>query len=168
MRALVEEHCGSPVVEAESQDAGFTPGFASVLTCADGSRHFVKAASVKAQQMFAHSYREEARKLAALPPETPAARLLWVHDDDEWVVLGIEYVEGGRRDRPWRRPSWTPRWQRWAGPPTYSPLRRRSWSWTRFAEEFAPLPGFWEQVRATHPGLAHADEAAALAAGSRR
>ena len=74
-----------------------------MLTCADGSRHFVKAASVKAQKMFAHSYREEARKLDALPPETPAARLLWVHDDDEWVVLGIEYVEGRAPRRPWRR-----------------------------------------------------------------
>ena len=37
----------------QSQGAGFTPGFASVLTCADGSRHFVKAASLKAQRMFA-------------------------------------------------------------------------------------------------------------------
>jgi len=75
VRAIVEDHCDSAVVEAESQDAGFTPGFASVLTCIDGSRHFVKAASVKAQRMFAHSYREEARKLADLPPATPAAPL---------------------------------------------------------------------------------------------
>ena len=41
--------------------SGFTPGFASVLVCEDGSRHFVKAASVKAQRLFADSYREEAR-----------------------------------------------------------------------------------------------------------
>ena len=36
-------------------------------TCEDGSRHFVKAASRRAQRMFAEAYREEARKLAALP-----------------------------------------------------------------------------------------------------
>ena len=50
-----------------SQGGGFTPGFASVLTCADGSKHFVKAASARAQRPFADSYREEARKLLVLP-----------------------------------------------------------------------------------------------------
>ena len=49
---------GSPVIDAASAGTGFTPGFASVLVCEDGSRHFVKAASVKAQRMFAESYRE--------------------------------------------------------------------------------------------------------------
>ena len=81
------------MVDAASQGGGFTPGFASVLTCSDGSRHFVKAASTKAQKLFAGSYREEARKLQALPPGVPAPRLLWLLDDD-WVVLGIEHVEG--------------------------------------------------------------------------
>ena len=94
LRAYVERRCGSPVVEAISQTSGFTPGFASVLVCEDGSRHFVKAASVKAQRMFADSYREEGRKLAALPASVPAPRLLWMLDDD-WVVLGIEHVEAG-------------------------------------------------------------------------
>ena len=93
LRAYIERKCGSPVVEAETQDAGFTPGFASVLTCEDGSRHFVKAASVKAQRLFAESYREEARKLTALPESVAAPRLLWMLDDD-WVVLGLEYVDG--------------------------------------------------------------------------
>ena len=101
VRALVEQHCGSPVVDAVSQGGGFTPGFASVLTCADGSKHFVKAASAKAQRMFADSYREEARKLRALPASVPAPRLLWVEDGD-WVVLETEYVEARAPRRPWR------------------------------------------------------------------
>ncbi|MBC2934157.1 phosphotransferase family protein [Nocardioides sp. zg-1228] len=101
LRAWIERTCGSPVASAISQTSGFTPGFASVLVCEDGSRHFVKAASVKAQRMFADSYREEARKLAALPPEVPAPRLLW-HLDDDWVVLGIEYVAARTPERPWR------------------------------------------------------------------
>ncbi len=88
VRALIEERIGTPVAEARSQTSGFTPGFASVLVGADGSHHFVKAASVKAQRMFAESYREEARKLAALPASTLAPRLLWTHDDADWVVLG--------------------------------------------------------------------------------
>ena len=51
--------------------------------------------------MFADSYREEARKLAALPADVPAPRLLW-HLDDDWVVLGIEYVAARAPHRPWR------------------------------------------------------------------
>ena len=67
----------------------------------DGSRHFVKAASVKAQRTVADAYREEARKLGALPAGAPAPRLLWTHEDD-WVVLGLEYVESRQPRRPWR------------------------------------------------------------------
>ena len=102
LRSWIERKCGSPVVSAISQTSGFTPGFASVLVCEDGSRHFVKAASVKAQRMFADSYREEARKLVALPAAVPAPRLLWQLDDD-WVVLGIEYVAVRAPRRPWQQ-----------------------------------------------------------------
>jgi hypothetical protein len=102
LRAYIDRKCGSPVVSAISQTSGFTPGFASVLVCEDGSRHFVKAASVKAQRVFADSYREEARKLAALPAAVPAPRLLW-HLDDDWVVLGIEYVAARAPRRPWQQ-----------------------------------------------------------------
>ncbi|MEV7431097.1 hypothetical protein AB0N29_15890 [Nocardioides sp. NPDC092400] len=101
VRDLVAQRCGSPVVGARSQTSGFTPGFASVLTCEDGSRHFVKAASVVAQRAFAESYREEARALGALPAAVPAPSLRWSHDDD-WVVLGIEHVEHVTPPRPWR------------------------------------------------------------------
>lgn len=103
VRALVERRCGSPVVEAASQGAGFTPGFASVLTCEDGSVHFVKAASMRAQRPFAESYREEARKLRVLPAGVPAPPLLWTHADDDWVLLGIERVAGRHPTRPWTR-----------------------------------------------------------------
>lgn len=101
IRSLVEGHLGSPVTEAVSQGGGFTPGFASVLQCEDGSTHFVKAASTKAQRMFAESYREEVRKLGLLPAATPAPRLLWAEDDGEWVVLSTEYVDGRAPSRPW-------------------------------------------------------------------
>jgi len=89
------------VVDAESQGGGFTPGFASVLVCEDGSRHFVKAASNVAQRPFAESYREEARKLSALPESVPAPSLRW-YDDGDWVVLGLEYVDAHAPARPWR------------------------------------------------------------------
>ena len=101
IRSEVERRIGGPVTDAVSQTGGFTPGFASVLTCADGSRHFVKAASTIAQRMFADAYREEARKLELLPDGVPAPRLRWLHDADDWVVLGLEYVEGRAPQRPW-------------------------------------------------------------------
>lgn len=169
VRTLVEERCGSAVEHAESATAGFTPGFASVLTCADGSKHFVKAASVKAQRAIAASYREEARKLGALPPSVRAPRLLWSHDDDDWVVLGIEYVEGSNPSRPWRQTdldacldaiemataALTP-------PPAGLALGS-------FADEFAALPSYWQELRDTAPSLPgfaeHADGAARLAEG---
>ncbi|WP_338089642.1 hypothetical protein [Nocardioides lijunqiniae] len=164
VRALVERRCGSPVVDARSQGAGFTPGFASVLTCEDGTRHFVKAASAKAQRMFAHSYREEARKLAALPRDAPAPRLLWVHDADDWVVLGLEHVQARNPRRPWRAADLEA---------SVAMLGRAAEVLTPappalggdvFSVEFADFPGCWDHVRATRPDLPHLEEAAALAA----
>ncbi|MDN5745910.1 MAG: hypothetical protein L0H31_12395 [Nocardioidaceae bacterium] len=101
VRAHIESRLGAPVEAAASQGGGFTPGFAAVLTCTDGSHHFVKAASVTAQRVFAESYREEARKLRALPPATPAPRLLWTDEVDDWFLLGIEYVAARAPQRPW-------------------------------------------------------------------
>lgn len=103
VRSLVEEHLGAAVVGAESCDAGFTPGFASVLTGANGATQFVKAANRKAQRAFATAYAEEGRKLALLGAggvPIPAPRLLWRHDDD-WVVLGFEAFPGRPPERPW-------------------------------------------------------------------
>jgi hypothetical protein len=161
VRAGIEQRCGSPVVEAASQGAGFTPGFASVLTCADGSRHFVKAASTAAQRAFAASYREEAHKLRALPDGVPAPRLLWAMDGD-WVVLGLEHVESRAPHRPWRRDELDrclDALEEVADLLTPAP---EGLSLERVEVELAGWPAFWEQVRATRD-LPHADEAAALA-----
>ena len=101
LRRLVEERCGAPVLAAESIEAGFTPGMASVLTCADGSQHFVKVASRRAQRAYAASYAEEVRQLRALPPSAPAPALLWVEDDSEWIVFSTEHVDAAPVSRPW-------------------------------------------------------------------
>ena len=164
VRELIVSHCGSPVVSAESRNAGYTPGFASVLTCEDGSKHFVKAASVKAQKLFAHSYREEARKLAALPEGLPAPRLQWLHDGDDWVVLGFEYVEGRNPRRPWR-PA-----QLEACLDTIEVIADRltpapaELELDSIVDEFAGWPAYWDHLGEHHPELTHVDEAAALAA----
>ena len=168
LRALIERRCGSPVASAQSQGAGFTPGFASVLTCEDGSRHFVKAASQKAQRMFAEAYREEARKLAALPADAPAPRLLWTHDADDWMVLGIEYVEARQPGRPWRAEDLDRCLAMTAAMADALTPAPPELALPSFAEEYADWPALWGRLRTAAPDLpalaAHADEAAALAA----
>jgi Phosphotransferase enzyme family len=162
VRSGVEQRCGSPVVEAVSQGGGYTPGFASVLTCADGSQHFVKAASTAAQRIFAASYREEGRKLRALPGDVPAPRLLWMIDGD-WVVLGLEYVDARAPRRPWR-PDELDRCldaledvaDRLTPVPDGLAVHPMS-------VEMEGLPAFWDDLRAA-ADRPHAEEAAALAA----
>jgi hypothetical protein len=164
VRELIEGRCGSPVVDAASQGSGFTPGFASVLTCADGSRHFVKAAAAKGQRMFAHSYREEARKLASLPSSVPAPRLLWSYDED-WVVLGLEYVEAANPQRPWpadELDACLDALEETADLLTPPPPGLDE---ERIVDDFAAMPGHWGHLRETRPGLPHLDEAAELARG---
>ncbi|WP_299051595.1 phosphotransferase [uncultured Nocardioides sp.] len=165
LRDLVARRLGSAVVHAASCGGGFTPGMASVLTCEDGTRHFVKAASVKAQREFAAAYAEEARRLALLPPGVPAPRLRWWHRDEDWVVLAIEHVPGVPAPRPWTDDDLdraldaleecahllTP------APPGLAPAT--------FAEEMTGAVAAWAGVRHDLPGLAeHAAEAARLAA----
>ncbi|MCW2755583.1 MAG: hypothetical protein JWQ32_2994 [Marmoricola sp.] len=102
VRALVEDELGSPVVRAESKMSGFTPGFASILTGADGSQVFVKAASKVAQAEIAASYTEEIRKLVLLGDAIPSPALQWFSKDEAWVLLGFEAVTARQPRRPWR------------------------------------------------------------------
>lgn len=103
LRRVIEERLGDQVTEADSCDAGFTPGFASVLRTAGGDRVFVKAASKAAQRPVAASYAEEARKTRLLDGLVPAPALRWVIDDEAWVVLAYDAVDGSPPKRPWRR-----------------------------------------------------------------
>jgi hypothetical protein len=163
VRERIEEHCGSSVTSAVTQGGGFTPGFASVLTCEDGSRHFVKAASSAAQRMFAESYREEARKLRELPLEAPAPRLLWSEDGD-WVVLGLEYVEARAPVRPWREADLAAcldALETVAEVLTPAPTGLRL---VPLSDELGEWPAYWQHLSETRD-LPHADAAAALAAG---
>lgn len=164
VRAAVEGKLGSAVVAAESRTSGFTPGFASVLSTEAGSRAFVKAASTKAQRPFAEAYREEARKVAALPAVAPAARLEWTLDVEDWFVLCLEHVESRQPHRPWPpadldaaldalevvADELTP-------PPAALEL-------DTLAKEFAGFPGLWDYLRIRRRDLDHLEEAAALAA----
>lgn len=167
IRALVAERCRIEVAEVDLQGAGFTPGFAAVITGTDRSRHFVKAASVVAQRPFAEAYRQEARVLAALPAGTPAPRLRWQHADSAWVVLGLEHVPSRQPARPWTHADLDATLDGLEVvadllDPAPPKLRLRT-----FVDEFADLPAMWHDLGPRGvdvPGLdQHASDAATLA-----
>lgn len=162
LRDLIERRCGSPVVAAHTRNRGFTPGFASVLECEDGSRHFVKAASLRAQGVFATAYREEARKLQALPAGIPAPGLLWSYDG-EWVALGISHIDGRHPARPWTAPdldACLDALEEVASQLTPAP---EALALDPAAEDLASFLTCWDHVRVLHPALPHLEEAVALA-----
>jgi aminoglycoside phosphotransferase (APT) family kinase protein len=161
LRRLVEERLGSPVVTADSAGAGFTPGLASVLTGADGRRVFVKAANKKAQRPFAEAYAAELRTLRMLPDGLPVPRLLWSHEDDLWVVLALEHVDGPNPARPWHTAeldACLDTLETLAGRLTPAPMPLHT-----FGEDFAHFLDGWGHVRATAPDWPHLEEAIALA-----
>lgn len=92
---------GARVVTAETQPHGFSPGLAARLLLDDGRRVFVKAVSEAANPDTPGIHRQEARVLAAMPPAIPAPRLLWAYDDQGWVALGLEDVDGRHPHEPW-------------------------------------------------------------------
>lgn len=89
-------------VEAEVMaTSGFSPGFAGVLELADGHQVFVKAVSPEQNAHSPELARQEIRAAAAIPESVPAPRLLWSHDDGDWVLLGFEAVTGRSPELPW-------------------------------------------------------------------
>lgn len=101
VRAAVEEILGDRVVEAVSQSGGYSPGTADRVRTDAGRRAFVKAVSPAQNDRSPHLHRTEARIAAALPPHTPAPRLLGSHDDGDWVALVFTDVEGRHPATPW-------------------------------------------------------------------
>ncbi|WP_144127179.1 phosphotransferase [Catellatospora sichuanensis] len=103
VRTQVETILGDRVVEAVSQQGGFSPGTADRVRTAAGRRAFVKAVSPAQNERTVQLHRQEAVVSGALPPDVPAPRLLGCHDDGEWIALVLEDVEGRHPTTPWIR-----------------------------------------------------------------
>lgn len=101
VRDAVSAIVGGPVVAAESQSGGFSPGTADRIRTADGRRAFVKAVSSAQNEQSPGMHRREAVVAAALPESVPAPGFLGVHDDGDWVALVLEDVEGRHPTTPW-------------------------------------------------------------------
>jgi hypothetical protein len=101
VRQLIESRFGGSVVEAVTQRGGFSPGLAARVKLDDGRRFFVKAVSEAANPDTPHIHRSEARIVAALPASAPVPRFLWSFDEDGWVALCFEDVDGRHPSEPW-------------------------------------------------------------------
>ncbi|SEC82611.1 Phosphotransferase enzyme family protein [Nocardioides exalbidus] len=98
VRSWVEGVLGSPVVSVAEQVGGMSPGCATRLTCADGTRAFVKAVGDDLNPDTPNLFRREAAVLSHLGEHRLWARLLASYDDGAWVALLIEDVEGRHPD----------------------------------------------------------------------
>ena len=98
VRAWVAESLGSPVVAVAEQVGGMSPGCATRVTCADGTRAFVKAVGAELNPDTPGLFRREVGVLGALGDHELWARLLASYDDGAWVALLIEDVDGRHPD----------------------------------------------------------------------
>jgi hypothetical protein len=101
VRAEVEQLIGGPVIKTQNCPGGFSPGFASRLTLADGRRVFVKAMDADTWPLEAIPHRTEARVAAALPSTVPAPQFLGIFDDGHWTALAFEDIDGTQPPQPW-------------------------------------------------------------------
>jgi aminoglycoside phosphotransferase (APT) family kinase protein len=107
VRAVIEQVCGSRVVEAKDQPGGFSPGMAARIRCDDGTRWFVKAATSEVNPDTPELHRQEAKVLAGLDRlisvnHLPVPRLRGTVESGPWFALIADEVPGSQPELPWR------------------------------------------------------------------
>lgn len=123
VRDWVEQELGSTVVEAVTQPGGMSPGCAARLRLADGARVFVKAVGSNLNPRTPGLHRSEVRVLRSLPPVGYRAPLRAAYDDDDWVAMILDDVQG-------RHPNWS----------DASDIARVASAVERQTEELTPAP----------------------------
>ena len=99
VRAWVEQTLGAPVVGTAEQIGGMSPGCATRLRCADGTRAFVKAVGPELNALTPGLFRHEVTVLEHIGTDPLWASLLASYDEpDGWVALLMEDVEGRHPD----------------------------------------------------------------------
>ncbi|MFE9958355.1 phosphotransferase family protein [Micromonospora sp. NPDC005299] len=98
--ALAARLGGSPVT-VRPAGAGFTRGFAAVLTGPAGEPVFVKAAALAEQRHLVDWYAHEAAVLARLPAGLPVPRPRWALTEAGWYALALDAIDGHTPRLPW-------------------------------------------------------------------
>ncbi|MEV4538182.1 phosphotransferase [Asanoa sp. NPDC049518] len=114
LRAAIEDRLGAPVVAASPAGAGFTTGFAALLSTAAGDQVFVKAARSADQRHLCDWYAHEALVSAVLPAAVRAPRPLWTLATPDFFVLCAEAVPGHTPALPWSPTELTATLDTWA------------------------------------------------------
>jgi Phosphotransferase enzyme family len=98
VRVWVDETLGSPVVSGVDQVGGMSPGCATRVVCGDGSRAFVKAVGAELNPDTPNLFRREVLVLELLGRHELWAGLLASYDEDGWVALLLDDVDGRHPD----------------------------------------------------------------------
>lgn len=98
VRDWVDDLLGSPVVSTAEQVGGMSPGNATRVVCADGTRAFVKAVGDELNPLSPNIYRREVTVLSLLGRDDLWAALLGSYDAEGWVALVLEDIEGVHPD----------------------------------------------------------------------
>jgi len=98
VRTWVDATLGSPVMVTHEQVGGMSPGCATRVVCADGTRAFVKAVGADLNPDTPDLFRRESAVLELLGSHKLWADLIASCDDGEWVALVLEDVEGTHPD----------------------------------------------------------------------
>lgn len=101
VRQGIAEVLGAPVIRAESQAGGFSPGIADRVRTSTGRRAFVKAVSPDQNPDSPAIHRREADYLAALPTSSRLSKLIGRYDDGFWIAMVMEEVDGACPPVPW-------------------------------------------------------------------
>ncbi|MFE9692896.1 aminoglycoside phosphotransferase family protein [Micromonospora sp. NPDC005806] len=101
LRDAVAARLGGTPTAVRVAGAGFTRGFAAVLTGPDGDRVFVKAAALAGQRHLVDWYAHEAAILARLPAGLPVPRPRWAFTEAGWYALALTAVDGRTPRLPW-------------------------------------------------------------------
>jgi aminoglycoside phosphotransferase (APT) family kinase protein len=138
------------------------------VSCADGSRAFLKAVSADVNPVSPGMHRSEATVTAALPRSLGSPRLLASYDDGTWVALLLEQVDGRPPASPWQPAELAAALRmldRLSREPALPGLRTAD---EVLGEDFT----CWRQMAGDPPGglaawqLTHLDELVALEAGA--
>ncbi|MEZ5097453.1 MAG: aminoglycoside phosphotransferase family protein [Nocardioides sp.] len=89
---------GSRFVAVEEQRGGMSPGCATRIACADGTRVFVKVVGRPLNPDTPNLFRREVTALDLIGSHPLWAGLLAVWDDDDWVAVVLEDVQGRHPD----------------------------------------------------------------------
>ena len=98
VRAWVDHALGSPVASWADQVGGMSPGCATRVVGADGSRAFVKAVGAELNPDSPVLFRREIERLRLIGEDPLWAGLRSAYDEEGWVALLLDDLPGGHPD----------------------------------------------------------------------